>query len=418
MLGKLAAASAGILVLAVGHAQVPAHYDVSASIAPNTGEMTAEVTITLPPEEATPNLAFVLGKRFKIDSVKIEPRAKLRTEDFTLFNGTKLHKMFVRFDRPLASPAKLRFKYHGPLGGPEDTDRLGFTADAMELSLELFWVPLRSELDMRYTADTTLRGIPQSKVVVAQGQIERAGDTVRLHRAVADLDLPIVAAEGLKAMTAPGMEFYARDPDEAVSQFALQRTVSGAEFMQKWLGPIPGAPARVVIVPRNTGGAYARIGYIVTAYKPTPDKPPPEELAKSQSSTMAHEIAHAWWSQGDTLSEDYWLTESFAEYSALRYVEAQFGHVACEKRLAKMRESLQSAGPILGGKRPSKVALYEKGPVLLFDLEDAIGRVAMDRIFTILARKPPRRTSEFLAVLSDVAGPDAARDFEAKLRAT
>ena len=139
---------------------------------------------------------------------------------------------------------------------------------------------------------------------------------------------------------------------------------------------------------------------------------------KSQNSTMTHEIAHAWWSQGDTLSEDYWLTESFAEYSALRYVEAQFGHVACEKRLARMRESLKTAGPILGGKRPTKAALYDKGPVLLFDLEDAIGRVAMDKIFTTLASRPPRRTSEFLAVLSEVAGPEAARDFEAKLRAT
>ena len=106
-----------------------------------------------------------------------------------------------------------------------------------------------------------------------------------------------------------------------------------------------------------------------------------------------------------------------AEYTAMRYVEHQFGVEKRDELLAKKRERAKEAGPILAGKRPTKLALYQKGPVLLFELDAQIGREKMDRLLRMLAKNPPHVTQDFLAALTEVAGADVAREFEAKLRA-
>jgi hypothetical protein len=61
-------------------------------------------------------------------------------------------------------------------------------------------------------------------------------------------------------------------------------------------------------------------------------------------------------------------------------------------------------------------ALWQ-GPLLLMELEQTVGRQQLDSVLAQLGRHPPRKTREFLDVLGRVAGTEAARDFEAKLRA-
>jgi hypothetical protein len=67
--------------------------------------------------------------------------------------------------------------------------------------------------------------------------------------------------------------------------------------------------------------------------------------------------------------------------------------------------------------RHGKNASYVKGPMLLFESDTQVGRPRMDEFLAALGREPPRTTEQFLAILGRVAGPDVAREFEAKLRA-
>ena len=69
----------------------------------------------------------------------------------------------------------------------------------------------------------------------------------------------------------------------------------------------------------------------------------------------------------------------------------------------------------MGHGRPSRVQLYQKGPVLLVDLEQRIGRPAMDRLMIRMAKEQVHTTAVFLRLLTEIAGADAAREFDAAL---
>ena len=84
-----------------------------------------------------------------------------------------------------------------------------------------------------------------------------------------------------------------------------------------------------------------------------------------------------------------------SEYVSLRYVEASFGRDERDAMLAKKRDAAAKAHAILGHGAQSDDELFAKGPLLLFELEDRIGRAKLDR---------------------NAAGAEAACAFEARLR--
>jgi hypothetical protein len=391
----------------------PMHYRVLATITP-TGELSADVTVTLPPGSPA-QTDFILGRRFELQPVEVSPSAEVHVEatDKPL---SGLHGIKIRFADEQRKRATLRFRYSGPIFASKEQDRLGYTPDCIEMALELMWLPFVSQLNQQFTLEAELRGIAPDLVVVAQGKVERDGEVVRVRRHVPDFDFAWVAVRGLKPVNAPGMEFYARDLEDPLVKVLRKHAIDSSQFHQKWFGPLPGGPIRLAVVPRKVGGAYARVGYTIMSEGRGPGEPPPEFTELSRAAGVAHEFAHAWWMAADPFSEHYWLTESLAQYASWRYLEFAFGREALEAELVKAREAVKDAGPVLGHGRPSRLLLYTKTPLMLIDLEQRIGRDKLDAVLAKLSRKPPRMTHEFMAVLSEVAGEEAARDFEAKLR--
>jgi hypothetical protein len=98
----------------------------------------------------------------------------------------------------------------------------------------------------------------------------------------------------------------------------------------------------------------------------------------------------------------------------MRYLEGEFGVAERDAMLARKRTAAAKAGPMVGDKRPSGVALYQKGPVLLFDLEARIGRPTLDRI--LIRRDRPLTSADFLKALADEAGDPVATAFAADLK--
>jgi hypothetical protein len=390
------------------------HYQVLASIAAG-GELTADVTITLPPGTFSEG-DFILGRRFSLQPIETSPRADVRVEPTDKpLDG--LHGIHVRFDSDRSGPRTVRFRYSGPIFANEKQDRLGYTPDAIEMALELMWLPYVSELNRPFTVDAELRGIAPDLTVVAQGDVQHQGDRVHIHRRVADFDFAWVAVRGLKVAQEPGIEFYARDFADPLVQVLRKHALASARFHQHWFGPLPGGPIRLAVVPRHVGSAYARVGYTIIADGRKPGEPPPEISEIGRAATVAHEFAHAWFAPADPFSEDYWLAESIAQYASWRYIEATFGTGRLDTDLQKARDAIKDAGPVLGHGRPSRLVLYTKTPLLLKDLEQQIGREQLDSVLVKLSRNPPRKTHEFLDALRGVAGDRVAAEFEAALRA-
>jgi hypothetical protein len=213
----------------------------------------------------------------------------------------------------------------------------------------------------------------------------------------------------------PGVEIYATDFDWIITDIMRRHAMASAAWFQEWFGPLPSGDVRVVILPKPSGG-YARRGYIVTG-EAREEVAQVEEIPESGPARhIAHEFAHAWWSPADTLTEHRWLSESVAEYLALRYVEHAFGLLAAHDLLERKRERAEAAPPLLGGGAPNGDSMYQRGPFLLFALEEEIGRVKLDEVLGRLARNPPRLTEQFMVMLSGVAGPEAASWFDGKMR--
>jgi hypothetical protein len=93
--------------------------------------------------------------------------------------------------------------------------------------------------------------------------------------------------------------------------------------------------------------------------------PPTDRDSKFTYHFIAHETAHQWW--GNIVSwrsyRDQWLSEGFAHYSGLLYIEVRKGEDAKKEVLGRMRSGLKDPPLTLTG--PGKGRLVDVGPIIL-----------------------------------------------------
>jgi hypothetical protein len=302
---------------------------------------------------------------------------------------------------------EVRLQYRGPLA-PTGTPPLNLIQpNLVELNLDSFWLPTARGLPP-FTVRADISGIPPDLVVVANGVVRRSGDHVLISRETGDVDLALVAIRGLHHSVSDGFELYAADLATETARVYLRHGPSIVKFLESWFGPMPGRPARVVVVNRERKSGYSRPGYIVVT-----ESSHASEAASAKF--MAHEFAHAWWHSGDPRTENRWLSESMAEYISLRYIESALGPANRDELLAPKREIAAKAGPMLGAGERTDAELYSKGPLLLFDLENRIGRARLDQLFASLAPHPPATTADFMSALAAVAGAEQAAAFNQEM---
>jgi hypothetical protein len=387
-----------------------AHYDMKARFDAPAGRVSATVVVTLP--DTTGETAFVLGQRFRIDKVEAGPggQVAITAVDKPI---PHLQRIAVRYGGKPASH-RVAVTYSGPVNEPGD-DVLALSPQRVELDLETMWLPVRQDLAMEFTIDAQFSGLPADLVVISQGDLDRKGDTLRIHRTTLDTDLLVDGAVGLKLVKGPDVDFYAAEQDDPLVATLRKYAFGAAAYYRGLYGPPAPGPVRMVIVPRGNGAGYARRSFVVMPTFRKPGDPTPKFDQASPARFVSHEFRHAWTIAPDTVYSNYWMSESVAEYFGMRYVEATLGLAERNAMLERKRPALATGGPLIGvDKKPTTAALYQKGTVLLFDLEAKIGRPAMDRI--LVRPDAPTTTPDFLKDLAEVAGPDVAKDFEAKLK--
>ncbi|HWE46724.1 MAG TPA: hypothetical protein VG407_11925 [Caulobacteraceae bacterium] len=413
----LSAVIAATALATAGHAQAqpqaqtPAHYDLKARLDAAAGRIAATLTVSLP--VGAGDTAFVLADRFRIERVDAGPggAATIAPVDTPI---PHLNRIAFHFTDPRA-PHWVSIVYDGVVNDPDDPTP-ALSPQRIELNIEDMWLPAREDLGLAFTADAEITGLPHDLVAISQGRFERRGDRLIIHRAEAETDLPIDGAVGLTMIHSADVDFWAAEQDDPLVA-ALRRDAFGAAaFYRKLYGAPAIDPVRMVIVPRGDGAGYGERSFVVMPTFRKPGAPTPKFDETSPASFVAHEFRHAWMPNLQGVpTDDTWLSESVAEYFGLRYVEVTFGVKARDVMLERKRKAATGAGPLIGlGKKPSGAALYQEGPVLLFDLEAKIGRPAVDRV--LVRKDPPLTTQAFSKSLREVAGADVARDFEATLR--
>ncbi|HEX5182261.1 MAG TPA: hypothetical protein VFW19_03810 [Allosphingosinicella sp.] len=386
------------------------HYDLHAYFSP-AGQVDADVTVTLPP--GTHDKGFLLSRRFTLRRLDMPRGVTLASTKPAEEPVEGLNRYSFHVAPGLHGPIRLGFHYAGPISPAGNEPVMPLRPEGYELFIDDMWFPVGDDIQTRFSLDAEIEGLAPDLVVVAQGDVHRTAHGVRIHRRFLDIDIPMVAMRGLKRADAAGVEFYARDLSTRVSQLYIRHSEGAARFYAGWYGPLT-ETVRIAVVPRRSTMGYARTGYTVMSESHSG----PAEIDEADAARhAAHEIAHVWWKLASPIGDDFWLVESCAEYSALRYVESALGPTAAARLVDDKRAPAATAGPIMGHGRPNRVQLYQKGPLLLLDLEHRIGRPAMDRLMARMAHEPVHTTAIFLRLLTEISGADAARAFDAALHA-
>ena len=138
-----------------------------------------------------------------------------------------------------------------------------------------------------------------------------------------------------------------------------------------------------------------------------------ETSLEVQLDALNHEVAHLWWSRGAVGTPDEFLSESIAEYLAKRHGGELWGPAWLKRQRARMRAKSEAVASSLldidGLTDDRQTLLYNRGPTMLFALEDRIGREAVNDILAKLYSRRSSTLNDFFDVLSALHG-DAMRD--------
>ena len=215
-------------------------------------------------------------------------------------------------------------------------------------------------------------------------------------------------------------------------EYNLDRMIAGVkdslDYYTKHFGPYQHRIARIIEFPRfSRSGGFAEsfpntvpfneaIGFTARV-----DDRDPKDVDYPYFVT-AHEIAHQWWAHQEVpamVQGAEFITESLSEYSALMVLKHKYGDAKMRRFLRyELDRYLAGRGSEQKGEQPllradgAAYVHYQKGALVLYALQDAIGERAMNDALSAFVGRwrfkgPPYATSrDLLAELRRVTPPE------------
>ena len=383
----------------------PAHYQLHAAFDLGRGSFGGSLVYT-PSQDAPLRVEFYLKHGQTIHSVRGADIVGSRPSP----GSEQVRIVTLQTRRTHGAPTPIHFRF----SGASEASR-----GLIQSGREDLWFPITTAPMGRFTADATIAGIPRNMHLVSNGVVSRNGGAVRIRLAQPDFALVLIGGPTLSARRVGDVEFVAGNHALPDNRVFAQHANQALSFVEGLFGKLV-RPIRVVSLDHQRPGGYYHNGIMVVRQKRTP--PVPEMYESEAAYLMGHEFAHHFWPEYALATGDKWLAESIASFVGLRFVEQRFGLKEREAHLALYRKYMPpTAGAIAirtGDHEASNEAIYFKGPLALFDLEEKIGREALDDLLRSLLLSPePRSTALFLRRLAAASGKDVAARFEARLYA-
>lgn len=264
-----------------------------------------------------------------------------------------------------------------------DTWMTACDSDFVQLSMYMAWYPYND--DSRFRADVTFVLDPRFEATGSGRMVRAGGGEWRMSQPWEGFDLGLVASPRLQRRR---VAVGGRTVETAYLQMDGASVDSLAACCEELLGLYAGLyrvrpdarELRVVLLPHG-GGAFSRRNYIVGTAR---------RYNENLFGLMGHELAHFWWHSAPTDSWLDWLNESFAEYSMLRALRHHYGEGVAADYLAAYRENTRHTCPIFGLDREAPGAytvFYQKGALLLHDLQRGVGEARFLRFMQTVARR-------------------------------
>ncbi|MFT5051645.1 MAG: hypothetical protein ACI8QZ_003065 [Chlamydiales bacterium] len=387
------------------------HLELDLTIDPEREHLDVVATYSIPAGEVPQELGFYLHKNFTLTSVEgdgVESHSFGHGDSFLDKAGKRLQ--IIPKEATRNAGLEFRVAYAGVI--PE-----AFQGEWMEFVVDVLWFPMHESLARKLTAEVHV-SLPDGYTVFGCGETRQGDGAWRISMVDPSIDLNWIASRELEVRD------FQRDGETVtiatthVDDGPANKVADQIAWIMGWYNETFGRPApkhrlALVMRPLDRLSGYARPGYI--ALHVGNDF---ETHTAEYFQFFAHEVAHLWWSQGDSSNFENWLNESFAEYSSMLALRASGDYEAFERLMESKRGRMGGLPPVIGIERTSphsEAVFYTKGCVLLQELEAKIGEEEfLDWLQGVVTARISR-TDALLLSLEDVQGADVASWFEQKL---
>lgn len=395
-------------------AQQDYHYHGSLNINPESGRIEADWLITIFDKNET---AITFFLRHTVSDIEVSgvDVASVETEKQPGSEGFWAVKVSLTDlpDNAADSDRKINFSYAGVLI-PEPMENLinAIEPGRVELNVDSFWFPIDSRFTKLITADLAVH-IGQGWQGVTTGEAIAIEDGFRIENSDPRIDIAFSLSKSFHISQSDGFTIYdQRDQHEGVDRLVATANQC-RNFLDGRFGSADPLPVAKLLITERPSSGYARENYIaftdISETKPAP-------LMRF----VCHEFAH-YWSRGarfDTV--DNWINEAIAEYLGLMAVREYLGQTAYDEMLASFATQIadENLPPIWNQgdtKRTSYLVQYRKGPLVLAQLENNVGKADFLEIVREYFNSTQKTTEGLIATVVSVVGAEQAVKFEIML---
>ena len=388
-------------------------YDILLDI--DVEKKTLAVTLTAQIDfKGSKSIDFTLWKYSDIKHI----RSKNKELAYSFDTKAKSSNTYIRQGAPLrlTVPKKkgvcsITFDYTCNLDSL-DTWMSSMEKDWVQLGYYVAWFPVNSD-SRDFTANVSV-SINDGYTVSGSGIVEHKDDKWEMLQPWGGFDLQIVASPTLKSkkMTSDGRTFEVVYTDfaDADADSALLACSEALQFYTRLFKTNPSNDyMKFLVVPRR-GGGISRKNFIAYATK---------RFNEHFKTAIGHEMGHFWWNKAPTFSWEDWLNEGFAEFSMLWYIKCHFDKHVFDCYLEACRENARHACPIYEVDRDAPEAydaLYNKGALLLYDLEQKVGEQRFFEFMQGVAEREITSTTLLLDYAEEVFGKEIRKWIENRIK--
>lgn len=395
------------------------HYKIKLSIDPEKQYIDADCYWEIPHDGSGKTIHFYLHKQLQIEEMDINENASFTiSQDTSDIRYMPFATRYSLHTHGLKNNTiSLHLKYSGRISEWPEWSANVIGEEWTEMGSYFPWYPLNSNYrPFTYEVEVFSDG-DYSTFMMGTDAVDNNWAFYRAEKPTNDMVL--CASKNLKIEKKEIYQYkvslaHTTLPDTLINTLTLDlRKI--LSLYNKWFPPA-GNTLCIVESMREKGGGYARLGGI---YLPGFTRADYYELRKPYSRYLAHELSHLWWYRANSNTWEDWLNEGFAEYTALMVLRELYGQDYFEEWIEKKREQSEGTHPVWqydrNGEQAYKI-LYDKTPLLLYELEGRIGIDPFKQLMWDLLINNVSTTYEFKRILTDLEGKETAEWFVEMLK--
>lgn len=350
---------------------------------------------------------FNLNKNAKIEKIEINKKSiTYKTENDTDFMPD-FKKIIIKNNFP--KNFNLEIKYSYPLNKIEHPTFI-YNPNWIELSLYTGWFPLNfNDKNYSYKLDFET---PENYEIISSGNISKSKNKTIILNNENYKDIPVILSNKFQIFSAKNesIKFYGTELSKEQIKDIQNTSDNIYNFYEKNFGKSDSKNLIVAINPFAHPMSYARKGFISLSLK--------NGFSNSDKKTLAHEIGHLWWKNASFGTYEEWLNESFAEFSALKWMQQKLSPTEFDEFLRKYETAYQ---------KPIKISqinpnddswysiVYFKCPYILYKLERKIGNEKMIQFLKTTYESRISNSKDLLKTLRIYTDENTVNEFKSEI---